>query len=257
MRFLHVAGLGIAITVWAGMAAGAQAAPELGRCVNAPKAGTLYTGHYVDKTCNTKASAQEISSGGKANKYEWEAGPGATDSMYTIKGKGGQITTRRFPVTCKKTVGKGQILGTLTVETKFTFAGCGLGHKTEECHSSGAGAGEIETGNLLGTIVENAGKEILIEYEPKPGEEPWLKFECAPKDRPKVEVEGLVAAKSTGLTNVSSKKGLIEASETVGEQFLIAEYLTLSREPEEELAVITLTQSLKFETKYEIRTFES
>jgi len=248
----------LVIALCAAFTAGAQAAPEIGRCVTVARSGRLYMGHYVDKACNTEASSQEISNGGHSNKYEWEVALGPDGGSYTSNGMFSEIKTRRFPVNCKKTVGKGAILSTDTVDAKFTFVGCELGtHTKEECHSNGAGAGEIDTGNLLGTVIEEPGKEVFIEYEPPRGEGPWAQFECAPHDRPKVEVEGEVTAKLTGIVNVSSKKGRIEAGATVGEQFLLAEYLTLEHEEEEEEAIITVTQSLKFGEKYEVRTAEA
>lgn len=258
MRFLSVVVACTVVALCGMVAAGAEAAPEIGRCVTVAKSGRLYMGHYLDKSCNTQASPQEINNGGSANRYEWEAGPGGDGGTYTTKGKGGQIKTSRFPVNCKKTLGQGAILSTGTVDAKLTFTGCELGtHTKEECHSNGAGAGEIDTGNLLGTVVEKPGKEIFVEYEPPRGEGPWAQFECAPHDRPKVEVEGEVTAQWAGIADVSVKKSLIEAGATVGEQFLIAEYLTLSREEEEEEAVITFTQTVKFGERYEIRTGEA
>ena len=147
MRFLSVVVACTVVALCGMVAAGAEAAPEIGRCVTVAKSGRLYMGHYLDKSCNTQASPQEINNGGSANRYEWEAGPGGDGGTYTTKGKGGQIKTSRFPVNCKKTLGQGAILSTGTVDAKLTFTGCELAKKIDRTrHARGnAVSGAIRT----------------------------------------------------------------------------------------------------------------
>ena len=51
---------------------GADASTEVvNGCIKVQKgAGKTYHGHYLDKSCTVKASAEEVGLGGKANKYE-------------------------------------------------------------------------------------------------------------------------------------------------------------------------------------------
>src|SRR4051812_24152320 len=87
---------------------GAQASTELGRCIKKSKTATGFKGHNTDKECLVEASPEEVGKGGKANKYEWEAGPGG-NSEFTSKGNSPTIATEQFEITCKKVEGKGRV----------------------------------------------------------------------------------------------------------------------------------------------------
>jgi hypothetical protein len=239
------------------IATAAQAETQFGQCVKTLKVGKVYKGQYTNKECTAKATPEEEALGGKTNKYKWEGGPGHK-ATFLAKGKTVTIMVGAVEVSCKKSSGLGTVRNSQNISATLTFTTCTQPkNENEKCQTPKAESGEIETKELIGTVVEKPSKEVLISYERKVSgnegnpEEPWMEFTCFGR---KFTITGTLAVKATTELNKMSKRGGIKASATEGEQGLEASFINpVTLETEEEPLTLSLESAFKFENLIELR----
>lgn len=160
----------IAIFATSAMVASAAQAGEVGECVKLAKVGGKYTGKYLDKNCQTRAtSAQEAE--GKKNKYEWSPGVKPANGKFTATSKTAILEGAAGNIECKSSVTVGEWLTNTKDTEQATFSGCELkGAVDGECHSAGQANGVIVT-NHLNTELKDEGETSLElngeTFEPK------------------------------------------------------------------------------------------
>jgi len=124
--------------------------PEFGRCekVGGVKEGkeTVFDGGYVGSNCVEESRPHN-------GKFEWQPGAGASKTFTGASGKTTLETVGKANVSCSGSTAAGEYTGTKTVSETVTLTGCVLATaKKEQCQSAGAGAGEIVTSPLQGTL---------------------------------------------------------------------------------------------------------
>jgi hypothetical protein len=253
-RSIRIAGLSLvaAFALSALVAVDAEASTEFASsCYKAKKVGKFYTGHYMNKTCTEKASEEEITKGGKANKYEY--GPAGS---WAAKGTAVKIGSAAGEISCPKGGGSGKVIGPTRVESTFEFLGC-MTNKHASCMTPHAAAGEIQTKLLLGAIGESAGK-VLVSFTGKESgatepaaAETFAEFEC---EGTLFKLHGTLAGTWTEAVNKTTKHGGIEFAAGAGQEGLIEQFFNaISNKTEEQAATLEGTQSFKFNVRYEIK----
>ena len=119
--------------------------PELGRCVKAATAGH---GNYYDSACISETGRKP------EGKYEWLPGPGAASKFKGVSKTMKLETVGHTKITCTASSSEGEYTGVKTLTDSLKLTGCHTGSATtgKACQSSGAGAGEIQTSTLSGSI---------------------------------------------------------------------------------------------------------
>jgi hypothetical protein len=176
-------------------------APEFGRC-SALKGGAFSTG-----TCAT--------AGSKAA-YEWE--PQLLQGAFSVAGKTASIETAgRRSISCTAVGGQGSYTGPRESAWQMTFSGCEL--SSQKCTSAGAGAGEVRSAGLSGTLVweQRSTKRVALLLSPQQSGGALLAMQCGSSA---VEVKGsvLVPVKSGSMLSSQTLKftatrGIQEVSE--------------------------------------------
>jgi hypothetical protein len=169
---------GVTELVQSSLVRGVLPLPDFGRCKKA--AGvlegkkTVYHGLYANSGCTAESPE-------RVGKFEWTTGPGSSKGFtgvlkpVKLETVGGQL------VTCTAGSDSGEYTGTKTEALSLKLTGCSS--PSGPCTSSGAGAGEIQTAALTGSlefIKENEGtvKPIVgLDIAPKSGTQ-LAAFEC-------------------------------------------------------------------------------
>ncbi len=183
------------------------AASEFGRCV----AVATGTGKYANSGCT--------SLGGK-DSYEWE--PGVLKPGFETKITSGSVTiasaVASSKVTCKGETSAGDYTGLKTVgNVALTLTGCE--RASEKCSSVGAGAGEIVTKSLEGTLgvaklgATSASNQIGLDLYPVGKTGAFMEFSCG---------STTVAIRGSVIVPISANKMLLavklDASASKGKQ---------------------------------------
>jgi hypothetical protein len=209
----------LGFAVWATCALGAlasatasAAAPEFGRCIKQVASEKAYAGAFSDSKCTKSVSPEEQA---KKGKYEWFAGPAATQNDFTLSG--GPVTLQTVggkTLTCQSEQGTGeyslsnskQLIG-ITLEMK----GCeGDGFK---CTTIGRSTGEIVFNELAAEVgFEDAAKhKTALKLEPGSAGAAFIEFNCVGLE---VQMRGKGGASAAGLL-VPIKNDKMTASETL------------------------------------------
>jgi phospholipase C len=118
--------------------------PELGRCATAPQDREKHHhGRYVDASC-TEASA------GATGEYEWAAGA-AKPAVKIVGAASTLVTGGGLQISCSAESGTGEYTGPKTELLQIVMTGC-TDASAASCQSAGAGAGEVKTDPLEGTL---------------------------------------------------------------------------------------------------------
>ena len=248
----------VAVALSAVIAVTAQASPEIVSCYKTVKVEGVYKGHYKNKTCTEKASEEEVDLGGRANKYEFDAG-----EKWTVKGKTVKLVSAEVDVVCSKSAGSGTVLTPTQLSGVFRFNGCT--ERSSEPLPIGCNTypeslekDEINTRRLIGVIGEGAGGEVLVSFTRQAGTEPapqesFAEFQCGGPVT-SFNIYGTLSGRWTEAVNKTTKKGGIDFAVGTGEQELIEQFSNpISDELEEDPATLESTQSYKFADKYEMR----
>jgi hypothetical protein len=120
-------------------ASASAAAPELGRCEEAPQG----TGNFKDHNC------QKALKGGSFN---WAPGPGAGNEEFSSRGGSATIETKRkTKITCKFATDFGRYLGPKEDSETIAFRECS-GFGGFPCNSPASPPGVVETTSLTSTL---------------------------------------------------------------------------------------------------------
>jgi hypothetical protein len=119
-------------------------------------------GLYADSDCTTKAS--------KHGHFEKSAG-----ASFTGEGGRVELSTAAGTIECKTNTSTGEITGTQTSLQRFVFTPCET--QGERCQSSGEPEGQINTTELIGTLVAAGGTEVDTRFEPNEGGT-VVEFDC-------------------------------------------------------------------------------
>jgi len=157
--------------------------PDFGRCVKLPGEAEgkklVFRGAYTNSTCTTSSIVNE-------GHYEWVEGPGANKAF---AGSSGSVTLEtaggKTDVKCSASTSAGEYTGPKTETETITLTGCETGPhgKVVSCNSSGAGAGEIKTAALEGSLdfikenEEGVKPEVGLDLKPASGST-LLSYEC-------------------------------------------------------------------------------
>jgi len=239
MKRFKIAGLCLVavFAVSAFAASGAQAG-TLGKCVKVTKEGKVYKGHFLDKLCQTAATAEEVEKGGKKNKYNFVEAKNvkftSSGGLSTLKGAAGEIT-------CETNTDSGEFLNGKENRDVFTFHGCVLSVTGGKCTSVGAAEGEIVTNTLTSHLIDHGEKgmsgkepavgEVWLEFTNTPPQPYLAVFTCAPGIT--FKVTGSVSG-TIGPVNKATKAGkpgkkpkytfVIKFAKEVGEQDLLSTF---------------------------------
>jgi hypothetical protein len=149
--------------------------PELGRCALAP----THKGTFTDSACISETGREDN------GKYEWLPGPGAAGKFKGVSTAMTLESVGKTKVTCTASSSEGEYTGPKTQTVSLRLTGCSTGAKAalKPCQSAGAGAGEIQTSTLAGSldfIKENLQPTlpvIGVDLKPASGSE-LAAFEC-------------------------------------------------------------------------------
>jgi hypothetical protein len=178
-------------------------AGQVGICVRTARTGKLFKGGFLEKSCMTGASAEEVENGGATNRYEWTSAAGHKNSAK------GPTVHLRMPdsiidgggepaVTCKSSTAQGEWTGKTTGVDTILFKRCTLSVSGQACTSEGLSAGEIETSPLDVTLVtypetrmQESGRgpysvgpeegDAWLEYAAAPGHPYYMEYACGPE----------------------------------------------------------------------------
>jgi len=203
MRRIAGAAICVVAAAMALAAAAGAATPTWFECGKAPKAGSVFTGTYSEKTCSAES---EVQGGGR---YELRQGIGKGKRF---KGKGGATvlevssTLGSVAVECASSAETGTpAMPNLATGVGFTFKKCqALGSKS--CTSAGAKSGEVTIAGLKGELseIEEAPEvAVSLESEAHPGPEGVIAtFSC---EGMTATIKGSMTARQTQDINVVSK----------------------------------------------------
>lgn len=216
--------------------------PDFGRCQKAEGVlegkKTVYHGLYANSGCTAESPE-------RVGKFEWVTGPGPSKGFtgvlkpVKLETVGGQI------VSCTAGSDSGEYTGTKTETLSLTLTGCSS--PSGPCTSSGAGAGEIQTAALSGSlefIKENEGtvKPVVgLAIAPKSGTQ-LAAFECGASAQ---SVTGSFIAPVTAVNKMASSlklKPKAVAGKQLPEAFEVGPTHTLSLGGEQAGLSTTTTQ---------------
>jgi hypothetical protein len=118
--------------------------PELGRCVQSP----THSGEFFDSACLAETDRAP------EGKYEWLPGPGPANKFKGASTTMTLETVGHTKITCPASSSEGEYTGPKTQTVSLRLTGCHTGSRAtlKSCQSSGAGAGEIQTSTLAGSL---------------------------------------------------------------------------------------------------------
>lgn len=133
------------------------ALPELGRCVLLTQA----KGRYKTPTCTIKSTGENTGS------YEWQPWPAPADQFTGTSDAVRFETVAKSTIVCASSSITGEYTGSQTLAATAKFTGCEApGALGGSCQSAGAEAGQIITGNLIGTLgVIRSGSKPTIGWD--------------------------------------------------------------------------------------------
>jgi hypothetical protein len=169
---------GVTELVVSSLVKGVLPLPDFGRCTKAPTTlegkKLLFHGGYNNGTCTSENTE------GKG-KFAWTTGPGPSKKFTGLVKPVKLETTGKTLITCTGGTDAGEYTGVKTETTTLSLTGCQS--PSGPCTSSGAGAGEIHSSTLQGSlefIKENEGtvKPIVgLDFKPTSGSQ-VAAFEC-------------------------------------------------------------------------------
>jgi hypothetical protein len=154
--------------------------PQFGRCtkVEGVKEGRTitYGGKYSSSSCVTEA-VESL----KPGKFEWSVGPGSKRKFTGTIGVTTLETVGKTKVTCTAGSTQGEYTGAKTETVSFAFTGCESA--ATPCQSPSAGAGEIRTSSLAGTLgfikdTEPLKPVVGLDYKPVTSGAHVMTFSC-------------------------------------------------------------------------------
>jgi hypothetical protein len=186
---------GSSVTAY-GLEALARALPEFGRCqrLSAPA-----TGRYGDRGCVT------VSAGEDTGRYEWQplAGP---SRHFAAAGRATKLATAGgVAVKCRRVSSTGEFSGLQTVTAAAVLTGCQeRAPATAECHTEGAGAGEIRSGALEGKLgfISASSRVVGLDLKPVAPALEVMSFKCGAAA---FSVTGSVIGQLTRVDRMSSR----------------------------------------------------
>ena len=171
MRWMRMAGLGLAAAFALGCAASASAAlPEFGHCVKENE----HKGEYKYKSCLVLAE-------GKTGAYEWVPGPGANPGFKAESGTTVLETVGQTRIACGADLITGEYTGAKTATVTLDIKGCTNLRSGLDCQSNPNSKGEIVSPALDGEIgfISNGEKPVVgLDFKPKSGNSEVLMFTC-------------------------------------------------------------------------------
>lgn len=219
---------GVTELVQSSLVRGVLPLPDFGRCKKAEGVlegkKTVYHGLYANSGCTAESPE-------RVGKFEWTPGPGSNKGFsgvlkaVKLETVGGQL------VSCTAGSDSGEYTGTKTETLSLTLTGCSSA--SGACRSSGAGAGEIQSAALKGSlefIKENEGtvKPIVgLEIAPQSGTQ-LVAFACGASAE---SVTGALIAPVTAVNKMAGSLNLkpkAVAGKQLPEAFEVGPSATLS-----------------------------